>query len=488
MHNDNHWWLPTGHIFYSPDTTDTASQELAYARDHFFLPQRYRDPFQTDNDPKDAVATFDKYDLLMQESRDVIGQTVSAENDYRVLAAKTMTDPNGNRSQAAFDNLGMVVATAIKSKPGENLGDLIDDTLATDLDLPTLQAFIANPDYQQKQALLGNATTRILYDLDRYQRCGQPPFAATLARETHFHEPNGAQSKIQVGFSYSDGFGREIQKKIQAESGNAPQRGNPITLATGDSQPGVLQLNANGKPLAEDTLTRWVGNGRTVFNNKGKPVKQYEPFFSSTHLYEPERDLTDTGVSPTLFYDPIGRVVATLHPNHSWEKVVFNPWQQTIWDVNDTLGQVSNGGTFTPLYPNDDPDVGSYFQRIDPNDYFPTWHALRTDPAHAALAQAQWDDPKLLQAERTAALQTQIHAATPAVAHADALGRTFLTRPQPQPIPQPANKPRCLLCSPRQPGHRRQPARSHRCQRPYRHALPLRPARQPHPSSQYGSG
>ena len=39
----------------------------------------------------------------------------------------------------------------------------------------------------------------------------------TLARETHFHDPGGAQAKIQIGFSYSDGFGREIQKKIQAE-------------------------------------------------------------------------------------------------------------------------------------------------------------------------------------------------------------------------------------------------------------------------------
>ena len=38
-----------------------------------------------------------------------------------------------------------------------------------------------------------------------------------------------------------------------------------------------------------------------------------------------------------LFYDPVERVVATLHPNHTWEKVVFDPWRQETYDVNDTV-------------------------------------------------------------------------------------------------------------------------------------------------------
>ena len=45
------------------------------------------------------------------------------------------------------------------------------------------------------------------------------------------------------------------------------------------------------------------------------------------------------GVSPVLFYDPVERVVATLHPNHTYEKVVFDPWQQTTYDVNDTCAR-----------------------------------------------------------------------------------------------------------------------------------------------------
>ena len=41
-----------------------------------------------------------------------------------------------------------------------------------------------------------------------------------MARETHTADlAPGQQTKIQHSFSYSDGFGREIQKKGQAEPG-----------------------------------------------------------------------------------------------------------------------------------------------------------------------------------------------------------------------------------------------------------------------------
>jgi hypothetical protein len=196
--------------------------------------------------------------------------------------------------------------------------------------------------------LLGRATTRIIYDLDRFKRLGEPPFAAAIARETHLSElEQDQQTKIQISFSYSDGFGREIQKKIQAEPG-------PVV---------------EGGPIVNP---RWVGSGWTVFNNKGKPVRQYEPFFTDTHHFEFDVRI---GVSPVLFYDPVERVVATLHPNHTWEKVMFDPWRQETWDVNDTVLVTD---------PKTDPNVGDFFQRLTDAEYLPTWHALRTDPTHAA--------------------------------------------------------------------------------------------------------
>ena len=110
-------------------------------------------------------------------------------------------------------------------------------------------------------------------------------------------------------------------------------------------------------------------------------------------------------MSATLFYDPIERVVATLHPNHTWDKVVFDPWQQATWDVNDTVLIAD---------PTTDPDVGEYFQRLAASDYLPTWYAQRQSGALGASEQA-------------AAAKTTMHAETPSVAYADALGRSFLT-------------------------------------------------------------
>src|SRR5262249_2240027 len=42
---DGRWWVPSGHIFYSPAKTDKSIQELANARAHFFLPRRFSNPF-----------------------------------------------------------------------------------------------------------------------------------------------------------------------------------------------------------------------------------------------------------------------------------------------------------------------------------------------------------------------------------------------------------------------------------------------------------
>src|SRR5262249_19993183 len=113
----------------------------------------------------------------------------------------------------------------------------------------------------------------------------------------------------------------------------------------------------------------------------------------------------------------------TLHPNHTWEKVVFDPWRQETWDVSDTL----------TLQPQNDKDVQGFFvypdgtPRLPAAEYLPTWYALRTDPAHAAEANQRWPDSKRPHAEKAAAEKSVVHAATPTIAHADSLGRTFLT-------------------------------------------------------------
>lgn len=415
LDGDANWWIPSGRVFFSPGSADTVAQELTYARQHFFLPHRTRDPFHTDTISTESFVSYDAYDLLLRETRDPLGNRITigerehvlpdgtvlpakSGHDYRVLQPRRMMDPNRNRTAVAFDTLGLVVGTAVMGKPEEHLGDSLDDfnaDLTEAVVLDHLQNLLADP-----HAILQRATTRLVYDLFAYQRTQdqpnpQPAVVYTLARETHAADlPPGQQTKIQHSFSYSDGFGREIQKKIQAEPGPAPQRDASGKIVVGADKQPVMTPN--------EVSPRWVGSGWTVFNNKGKPVRQYEPFFTDTHRFEFEVKI---GVSPVLCYDPVERVVATLHPNHTWEKVVFDPWRQETWDVSDTILIAD---------PKTDPDVGEFFRRLPDAEYLPTWHEARKNG-------------QLGPNEQAAAEKAAVHAATPTVAHADALGRTFLT-------------------------------------------------------------
>ncbi len=393
---DDHWWIPSGQSFFSTDPLDAAAAELAQARLHFFLPRRYRDPFG-----QDSFVDFDANNLLMTETRDALGNRITVHvNDYRLLQPRLVSDPNRNQTEVSFDTLGMVVGTAVMGKPlpapveGDRLTDFVADLTQTQLD-----AFFDTADpHATATALLKNASARVVYHLDRFwqtQRSNpndptkwQPVCAATVARETHVSvalPPQGL--KIQLSFSYSDGFGREIQKKVQAE-------------------PGPLDVNELQAPVVSP---RWVGSGWTIFNNKGKPVRQYEPFFSATHHFEFGVMI---GVSPVLVYDPAQRVIATLHPNHTYEKVVFDPWRQTTYDVNDTCApRDQQTGD-----PRSDPDIQGYvaeFFKAQPATW-QTWYAQRVGGAMG-------------QHERNAALRAEAHADTPTTAHFDVLGRPFMT-------------------------------------------------------------
>ena len=368
---DNDWWVSTGRIFYSTNSADTPAQELASAQRHFFLPLRVRDSFGNE-----TLRSYDAFDLFLIKTVDALGNQIAAVYDYRILQPFRVTDPNGNRTEIAFDTLGLVAATAVMGKETESSGDSLAG-FVPDLTLAQHQAFMADP-LGQAVLLLGQATTRVVSDFDQFQSANQPVFRATLSRETHSSDPPPPGGLVvQVDFSYSDGFGREIQTKSIAEPG-------PV---------------ADGGPVVDP---RWLVTGWTTFNNKGKAVKQHEPFFDSTHEFRFDNQV---GVSATVFYDPLERIVATLRPDHAWSKVVFNAWQQETWDFNDTVLIVD---------PSADEDVGVFFQRLPDEEYLPTWHAQRSGGL-------------LGENEKDAALKTAVHAATPATAYADSLGRTFLT-------------------------------------------------------------
>src|SRR5207248_4790744 len=118
LDDTGYWWIPSGRQFYSPNAGDTPAQELAFARQHFFLLHRFLDPFE-----HETVVHYDDYSLLVLQAHDSLENTVTAGeiddqgnvingNDYRILQPALITDPNLNRSQVAFDAFGMVAGTA----------------------------------------------------------------------------------------------------------------------------------------------------------------------------------------------------------------------------------------------------------------------------------------------------------------------------------------------------------------------------------------
>ena len=331
LDSDGCWWAPSGQIRYSDDSEHSSSVELTNALAHFFLPRLMIDPYENE-----SLVTYDSNDLLLTESVDARDNTTTVTNDYRVLAPSMITDPNGNRTAFAFNELGLVTKTALMGKSTSNEGD--------DFDHPT---------------------TKFEYYLDEYVNSQEPVYVKSEMRIDHYYpdEPS-TDTDRQVAYLYSDGFGREIQSKIQAEPG-------PVEGETGTIDP------------------RWVGSGWTVYNNKGLPVKKYEPFFSTTEDYEGE---VTYGVTPILFYDPLGRNIGVLHPDQTYEKVVFDPWKQESYDRNDTHGLVTN--------PTTDTDIGEYFSRLDGSPYGTDNYSGQV-PSH--------------------------HNDTPTTVYFDSLGRPFLT-------------------------------------------------------------
>jgi RHS repeat-associated protein len=387
LDSDGNWWVPSSRVYYSP-VAGTAAQETAFATAHYYLSQRYVDAFGNTT----TVAFDDPNDLFVTSTTDAFGNVAAAQYDYRVLAPALLTDANGNQTAAQFDELGFLAGTAVMGKSGQNLGDSFTTFNAT-LSQAQIDAFFTAADpYTLAATLLGTATTRIVYNLQQYVEsqqaspgdptAWQPVFAATLAREVHQSAlSTGQTSPVHVNFSYSDGFGRVIQAKLQADPGPVVEGGPVVT-------------------------PRWIGSGWTIFNNKGKPVRKYEPFFSALptrgHQFEYGAKV---GFSNIVCYDPPGRVVATIHPNQTWEKSIYSPWQQQVWDVNDTVLVAD---------PTKDADVGEYFSRLAPADYTPTWYLQRSGGALG-----QW--------EQDSAAKAKAHANTPATVYFDAMGRSMLS-------------------------------------------------------------
>jgi RHS repeat-associated protein len=337
------YWLRSGTAGFAAD-----------AAQHFYLPERYTDAFGNVTELR-----FDARDLFVERTTDPVGNTMSIETfDWRVLAARRLKDVNDNLSEAVFDALGLVVAVAVMGK-GSEADDLTGFTVdAANPDPRTVAAFCASAtmDEATARAWLRRASRRFVYHFGEARDANgvvtawaaRPAAACSIRREVHAAAVGGATTPLQVSLECSDGSGGVLMQKAQAEPDTA------------------------GGPL------RWIVAGKTVVNNKGKPVKQYEPYFSSSFGCEA---VDERGATPLLYYDAADRLVRTEFPDGSFSRVEFSPWHVAAYDQNDTVLEPGN-----------------------------EWYARNTAPNASAEQQR-------------AAAAAAAHAGTPSVTLPDALGR-----------------------------------------------------------------
>lgn len=355
---DGYWWQ-------RGETTHYLS------RDAFYLPNRI--------ERLDGGATLYTYDqpyyLTLVEVQDALGNRTRAEIDYHLIAPHRITDANDTIVEVQYDPLGMVVVSAMQGTVLDAVGssalygcDRLSAYAAQTA--PTFEAILAEP-----ERFLQTANQFFYYELDSWTRLGSPLRSLSLLREDLVYDGRGARSpggQVQIVIGYLDGFGRALQSKQLVEPGPAVAR----------DASGAVMLDAAGRPQDVEVVApsrRWLVSGHTVYNNKQQPVRQYEPFFSTTAAFEPDEALRRYGVSASLFYDALGRQIRTELPNGTATRVELTPWSVRSFDPNDTV------------------------------------QASRYRREREALPAGNW--------ERTALTRALAHADTPSIVHLDPLGR-----------------------------------------------------------------
>jgi hypothetical protein len=170
-------------------------------------------------------------------------------------------DVNNNYSEFDFSPLGLLRATALIGKGTEG-------------------------DYKSSSGNFYDRyvpSVRLEYDFFAFKNLGNPVFVRTISREKHYQQQPISPTITKV--EYSDGFGRLLQTRAQAEdvifgnqtfgssgipSSQAASNGNAVGIERGTTDP----LNV-------------VVSGWKIYNNKGRIVEQYEPFFDKGFDYSP---------------------------------------------------------------------------------------------------------------------------------------------------------------------------------------------------------
>ncbi|KWO87409.1 hypothetical protein WM32_10710 [Burkholderia ubonensis] len=359
LQSDGLWWNP-------------GLLQTFLGADDFYLPGDTVDPFGGV-----TAVVYDSCDLLVVRSQDPLGNVNEVTGiDYQTVGLWQMTDPNGTVTQALRDALGGVWATSVQGS--ETTGPVGFAPLTLDHTAPAfdMAAAMATPQIYLQGAASFSAYELFSWcgrigpsDLDglgvdsavlwqalidgcyiarsgavlhrfrtlkpgsRIALPGIPEQAAsaaqariaTLVTPTPVHsvvlaaEAYGTAARTQYVAEYSDGLGRVIQNIAFVDPGDC------------------YRVNPDGSVTMVESDNRWLVSGRAVYDNKGNPIKRYDPFFTDGWAYIDNADLNRFGVSPLIHYDPLDREIRVDTPKGFFTRIVFSPWEERLYDADDTV-------------------------------------------------------------------------------------------------------------------------------------------------------
>jgi RHS repeat-associated protein len=270
------------------------------------------------------------YQLLPVAVTDAVGLRTEASYDYRHLQVVATIDANGNRRALAYDALGMLERSAVRGTAAEP-GDSLE-----------------------------HPTTRFERDVHAFARDGSPAVTRIFQRIHHAGDtavPEADRDLVVESVQYTDGFGRLLQSRTRASDvvfGDAVFGDGVLPAGQGDAvgtAADVIGVEAAGGEPPFVVVSGW-----TTYDNKGRVVEAYEPFYQRGWVYLARADANEAafGEKMTIYYDPLGRVVRRVHPDGSQERTIYGvpgridtpdparpdrheptPWERYTYDAND---------------------------------------------------------------------------------------------------------------------------------------------------------
>ena len=315
------------------------SGQVGYVDGYYLKAQQHqydsRGLVTAQRDPLDHQTSigYDKYGVLPETVTDSIKLETRAEYNYRVMQPEAVTDPNKNVTEFRFSPIGLLTEIWVKGRSSGNEGDQ------------------------------NRASTQLSYDFLTYRNSvvadptdPQPIGVRTVRYVRHDTDPADIGESIETR-EYSDGFGRLLQTRAQGEDirfGDSTFGGGEEVLPAkqSDGRGGAFTGRRSSDPVSRPHVTV---SGWQRYDNKGRVVEKYEPFFDRGWDYDPPAE-DQLGAKATMFYDPRGQVIRTANPDGSEQRVIYGiptsltdpplvstdtnkfsptPWEAYTYDPND---------------------------------------------------------------------------------------------------------------------------------------------------------